>query len=107
MSQQVGAFGYAMEFPVSGFPSFDDRKWKVIITRSDQSSFARLSDDDDVEIVDPTNKIMAVRIKDGDFSIPGAYQLQVWDVTDPEVSLRSSVRQFNVVESLTEPEPET
>lgn len=105
MPQQVGAHGYVMEFPVAGFEELENRDWHVIITRPDGTSFERFAADDDVAIVDLSGKIMGVRIKSGDWTVGGTYQLQLWDETDSSSSLRSSVIDFVVLNSLTPPEP--
>lgn len=101
--QQVGSYNYAMEFTIAGFDDLTDRDWHVIITRPDGSSFERFAPND-VEILDAAERLMGVRIIDGDHTIEGTYKLQVWDETDG-ASLRSHVMEYTVLNSLTPPEP--
>lgn len=100
MPQQVGAYGYAMEFPISGFEELEDRDWRVIITRPDGTSFERTGSD--VELLDAVNLIMGVRIESDDHNQEGTYKLQLLDETDDAV-LKSSVMEYVVLGSLTQP----
>lgn len=103
MPQQVGAYGYAMEFTIAGFEDLTDRSWRVLITRPDETTFERLSSNGDVAVLDEAEKLMGVRIKNGDHTIEGTYKLQVWDET--EGSLRSSLMDYVVLNSLSAPTP--
>lgn len=105
MPQQVGSYGYAMEFFAAGFGDLTNRDLKVIITRPDGTSLVRLSTDNDVEVLDAATQLLGVRIKSGDWNEEGTYQLQVWDIDDPTSNLRSTVLNFLVLNSLSEPQP--
>lgn len=98
--QRVGSKDFAMEVPVAGLDDLANRVLRVIITKPTGESFERLSAEDDVSVLSET--LIGVRIIEGDFSVPGTYQLQIWDETTGVV--KSDVQFFEVGPSLAQPE---
>jgi hypothetical protein len=103
-AQQVGSYGYTMEFPVMGVAA-ESTAWRVLITRPNGTSVERTSAAGDVIAVDPAkeNDLMGVKIKAGDFPVAGTYSLQLFDETVAGSSLAYRVALFAVLDSLTPP----
>jgi hypothetical protein len=81
MLQHQNAKGYTLKFRVLGFGALTGKTLRVRVTRSDGTSFDKLSTPGDVQVIDAAASLVGVLIKEGDLTVTGEYQYQAFDET--------------------------